>query len=100
MNRPTIDSPHVVVGGPDGEIAHAVPVQVPHVGNRTAKKIIVRERRPASDSAGNLRTPRELPGAVQEQDVDRTAARSSRVVTERTDGQVANTVSVQVTHAR
>ncbi len=100
MNRATLRRPCVVLGCPDGEIGHAIPVKIPDVRHGTAEQVVVRECRPAIEAAGDLRAGLDRSTGVQEQEMDRPAICPPGIVRGRPNGEVGQAISVKVPDVR
>ena len=55
MPRAAVSPPGIVIIRADGQIGHAVPVQVTQRGDGNAEKVAVCQRRSAAAAAGDLR---------------------------------------------
>ena len=88
--------------GPDGQIGHAVAVQIAQRRHRTAELVVVRERGSAVGAAGDLHAALHRAVGVQELHIDRSAirVRAARVIKSGPDGQIGHAISVQVPQRR
>ena len=100
MHRTTTIAPGIIAVCTDGQIGHAVTVQVTQRRHRTAEPVIVAQRRAAADVTGDFGAALGRAIGVHQQHMHRTTIIAPGIIAAGTDSQIDHPVTVEVTQRR
>src|SRR5687768_1503711 len=96
MNGAAAGSTRIISGSPDGQVSSAVAVKISQGRQSASEAVFVCEARPSAQTTGDFLAALHRAIGVHQKDIDRAAVGPARVISVGSDGQVGNSVAIEV----